>query len=189
MSSSSDSSSPLWQTCPLPGVPMPGEAPTPAGSDQQAFGSCWELSSRIAVCRDRILGRGVGSNSLRQQPPSLSVGCFLCVPTVYIPMQSGPVSRRRGETRRRHERDSRLTLGFDLVITQYQGRRRLLSRHTGQTHLCEVPLPFFFFFFTFSHRVSTEGSDQLDGCTLQARGRNKPSHAAASSQSGAGQPT
>lgn len=41
---------------------------------------CWELSSRIVVYRDRILGRGVGSNSCNRRRRSLSVGCFLLCP-------------------------------------------------------------------------------------------------------------
>lgn len=44
------------------------------------------------------------------------------------------------------------------------------------------------FLFTFSHPSAREGSSPLDGCTLQARGRNKPSHAAASSQVEPGNP-
>lgn len=48
--------------CSLPGCPCPGKLQRrPAVISKVRF--CWELSSRIAVYRDRILGRGVGSNS------------------------------------------------------------------------------------------------------------------------------
>lgn len=45
---------------------------------------CWELSSRIVAYRDRILGRGVGSNSCNRRRRSLSVGCFPVCPVLFI---------------------------------------------------------------------------------------------------------
>lgn len=61
------------------------------------------------------------------------------------------------------------------------------ASQTGKTHLWRCLFPFLLFFFFSTGRRQKEAVP-LDGCTLQARGRNKPSHAAASSQVEPGNP-
>lgn len=185
-----------WQRWAPPGVPMASEAPTAAGIDQQALvllGAVqWD-----GCLQGQDLGTRRGLSQLRQQTPSLSAGCFLSCPdcqTVYILAQAAPSVD--DETRRRQHKDS---LGYHgaLSTPTRQGRRVFCSpgqqhRTESQTHLWEVPLRLFFTFPRQGLRAwvrrQTEGSGPLDGCTLQARGRNKPSHAAASSQVEPGNP-
>lgn len=175
---------------------MASEAPTAAGIDQQALvllGAVqWD-----GCLQGQDLGTRRGLSQLRQQTPSLSAGCFLSCPdcqTVYILAQAAPSVD--DETRRRQHKDS---LGYHgaLSTPTRQGRRVFCSpgqqhRTESQTHLWEVPLRLFFTFPRQGLRAwvrrQTEGSGPLDGCTLQARGRNKPSHAAASSQVEPGNP-
>lgn len=148
--------------------------------------SCWELSSRIAVCRDRFLGRGVGSNSCNRRRRSLSVGCFLLRPDCLYTARS-PVSRRRDVWQQR---------GFDsLVSGSHDYSIRLTGEpawivRSGQADGTDPPLDVPLFLFTFFfHPAATRRKRSLGWMYLAGSGSQQAITCSCQLAGGAGQPT